>query len=60
MKANNIKAGNINAWNVNANDISYYAVCFAYNHIHCNSIEGRRENSKHFVLEGELIVRGEK
>ena len=65
IKAWDINAGNINAWNINAwdikawdikaGDISYFAVCFAYKNINCKSIEGRRKNSKHFVLDGKLI-----
>ena len=54
IKASNIKAFDINAWNITAKDISYWAVCFAYNSIKCKSIEGRRHNSKHFVLDGKL------
>ena len=70
IAAYNIYADNIDAWNINAaniealdikaNDISYYAVCFAYKNIECNTIKGRRENSRHFVLDGELIVGGKK
>lgn len=65
ISANNIDAWNINAvnidaLNINANTISYYAVCFANKSIHCNSIQGRRANAKHFVLDGELIVGGKK
>ena len=58
IRAWNIKADNINAKNINALDISYYAVCFAYKNIECNSIKGRRKNAKHFVLDGELVVKG--
>ena len=54
--ANDIDAGDINAWNIDANDISYWAVCFAYNSIKCKSITSKRENHKHFVLDGELVV----
>ena len=54
--ANDISAGDINAWNIDANDISYWAVCFAYNSIKCNSITSKRENHKHFVLDGVLEV----
>ena len=50
----NIKAWNIEAWNIKAADISYYAVCFAYNSINCKSIKGRLDNSKHFVLDGTI------
>ena len=54
--ANDISAGDINAWNIEACDISYWAVCFAYNSIKCKSITSIRENHKHFVLDGELVV----
>ena len=54
--ANDIAAGDINAWNIDACDISYWAVCFAYNSIKCKSITSKRENHKHFVLDGELVV----
>ena len=59
--ATNIIARDINAWNINAGDIkaldiSYYAVCFAYNNITCKSIKGCRENDKHFVLDGEIVI----
>lgn len=56
INANNIIARNINANDINARDINYYAVCFAYNNIKCNSIKGRRENAKHFVLDGKIEV----
>ena len=54
--ANDIAAGDINAWNIDACDISYWTVCFAYNSIKCKSITSERENHKHFVLDGELVV----
>ena len=54
--AKDIKALNINAWNIDACDISYWAVCFAYNSIKCKSITSKRENHKHFVLDGKLEV----
>lgn len=56
IKANDIAAGDINAWNIDACNISYYAVCFAYNSIKCKSITSKRENHKHFVLDGKLEV----
>jgi hypothetical protein len=57
-----ISAGDINAWdinarNINAKNIRYYAVCFAYQNIKCKSIKGERENSKHFCLDGEIIIK---
>lgn len=51
-----INANNINAINIKANDISYHAVCFAYQNIKCKSIKGEIENAKHFVLNGKLEV----
>lgn len=56
IKVNNIYCENIEAINIEALDISYYAVCFAYNNIKCKSIKGRRNNAKHFVLDGTLEV----
>ena len=56
IKAMNIEAWDINVWNIEAQDISYYAVCFAYKNIKCNSIIGRRNNAKHFVLDGKLEI----
>ena len=53
----NINAGDIKTCDINAGDISYNAVCFAYNNIECKSITGRRENHKHFVLDGKIIFK---
>lgn len=60
IKACNIEAWDINAWNIEAQDISYYAVCFAYKNIKCKSIKGRRNNARHFVLDGKLEVENDK
>lgn len=60
IKANDIKAMDINAWDIDANNISYFAVCFAYNNIKCKIIKGRRINAKHFVLDGKLELENEK
>ena len=57
--AQDIKAWDINAWDINAENIEYYAVCFAYKNIVCNSIKGTRENCKHFVLDGTIKIKGE-
>ena len=56
IKAYDIKARDINAWDINAWDIIYHAVCFAYQNIECSSIKGRRVNTKHFVLDGEIKI----
>ena len=62
IKAWNIKAWNITAWNIKAENIkaksiSYYAYCISYNNIECESIEGRRNNSFHKCLDGELTIK---
>lgn len=54
--ARDIYACNIAADNIKARNISYFAVCFAYDNIKCNSIIGRRDNAKHFVLDGKLEI----
>lgn len=54
MDRTDVDAWDVNAWDVNAGNISYYAVCFAYHNIKCKSIKGRRDNSKHFVLDGKI------
>ena len=57
IDALNIKALNIKALNINARNISYYAFCVSYNNIECESIEGRRDNSFHKCLDGELTIK---
>lgn len=55
-----INARDINAIDINANNISFYAVCFAYKTFVCNSIEGRRENSKYFCLDSDVVIKSKK
>ena len=57
IKAINIYAWDIKAKNINAFDISFNAICCAYETFVCNSIEGRRENSKYFCLDGEVVIK---
>ena len=54
--ANNVNASDISASEIIAKTIMYNAVCYAYRHIKCNSIEGRYRLSQHFVLLGTLEV----
>ena len=56
INARDIKAWEIKSWDINARNISYRAVCFAYKNIKCKSIQGRRKNAKHFVLDGKLEI----
>ena len=58
LDANDIKVHDINAASINANNINYYAVCYAYENIKCKSIKGRKYNSKHFVLDGNIYIDG--
>ena len=57
INTNNITAYNIYANNIYAGTIDYYAVCFANEDIVCTRISGRRENSKHFCLDGKITIR---
>jgi hypothetical protein len=57
INARDINAWNINAWDIDARNIKYYAVCFAYNNIKCESIKGRKDNCKHFVLDGKIEIK---
>lgn len=55
IKAINIKVVNIlKSITINARFILYQAICLAYSSIKCTSIKGRRENAKHFVLDGKI------
>ena len=56
ISANNISAYNIRATKINAINITYYAICITYEILRCNSIQGRRENSKHFCLDKEVEI----
>ena len=60
INAWDINAGDINARNINAWDISFYAVAFAYLEFKCKSIVGRRESSKYFCLDSEVIIKEKK
>ena len=65
INAKDINACDINAWDINArnidaNKILFLAVCFAYKTFVCNSIKGTRINSKHFCLDSEIVIKGDK
>ena len=55
IEARNIKAGNIEARNIKARDISFWAVAYARLSFSCKSITGRRDNSKYFCLDSEVV-----
>ena len=54
ISAWDIDALNIYAGNIDAGNINYSAVCFAYKTFKCKSVKGRRKNTKHFCLDGEI------
>ena len=60
INARDIQACNINAWDINENNISFYAVCFAYKTFVCNTIRGIRENSKYFCLDSDVVIKSQK
>ena len=60
INALDINAGYVIAENIDANDISYYAVCVAYQNIVCHEIHGRRRNSVHMALDGTIKTGTEK
>ena len=55
IKARDIKARNIEARNIKARDISFWAVAYARLSFSCKSITGRRDNSKYFCLDSEVV-----
>ena len=57
INSRDINSRDINAGNIKANNISFYAVCFAYKTFVCNSIKGRRENSKYFCLDSDVVIK---
>ena len=62
ITACNISAWDINAWDITARDINalginYYASCVSYKNITCESIKGRRDNSFHKCLDGEVTIK---
>ena len=54
INSGNIKACDIEACNINALDIK------ARETFVCESIEGRRENSKYFCLDSEVVIKSQK
>ena len=59
INCHNIDCSDIDCHNIDGHDINYYAICFAYNNIKCKSIVGRRQNARHFVLDGKIEIIGD-
>ena len=60
INAININALDINANAINAKKISYYALCIAYQSFSCENVEGRRHNSIHKCLDGDIVFKKSK
>ena len=48
---------NLECQELKAKNVSYYGVAVAYNSMEVESIEGRRNNSKHFCLDSEIVIK---
>lgn len=57
IKASNIHADDIIADKIDADHIFYFSVCCARESFVCKSIYGKRENSRHFCLDGEIVYK---
>ena len=60
LNCRNLDCRDLNCMDLDCRNLSYYAVAFAYESFKCKSIEGRRNNSKHFCLDSEVIITGGK
>jgi len=60
LDCRNLNCGDLDCWNLKAKKVLYYAVAFAYNNMEVESIKGRRENCKHFCLDGQITIKDEK
>ena len=56
ITARDITARDINACDITAKNIEFYAVCFSYKTFVCDSVKGRRENSKYFCLDSKVVI----
>ena len=57
INARDIDALNIDAYFIDARNISYFAFCIAYQTFTCESVKGRRHNSSHKCLDGDIVIR---
>jgi len=60
LNCRNLDCRDLNCMDLDCRNLSYYAVAFAYESFKCKSIEGRRNNSKHFCLDSEVKITGGK
>ena len=58
LNCGNLDCRDLNCMDLDCRNLSYYAVAFAYESFKCKSIEGRRNNSKHFCLDSEVKITG--
>jgi len=59
LNCRNLDCRDLNCMDLHCRNLSYYAVAFAYESFKCKSVVGRRNNSKHFCLDSEVIITGE-
>ena len=60
LDCGNLNCEDLNCRDLNCEDLSYYAIAVAYYKFKCKSVVGRRNNSKHFCLDSEVIITGGK
>ncbi len=60
LKCHNLDCLDLECENLDCMNLSYFAVAIAYKSFKCNSVKGKRKNSKHFCLDSEIEITGEK
>jgi hypothetical protein len=60
LNCKDLDCRDLNCENLNCRNLSYYAVAFAYESFKCKSVKGRRNNSKHFCLDSEVKIKGDR
>jgi hypothetical protein len=60
LNCQNLNCWDLNCQNLDCGDLDYYAIAVAYYKSKCESVKGRRSNSKHFCLDSEVIITGDK
>jgi len=56
LNCRNLICWDLNCQNLNCRDISFYAVAVAYRTFDCESIKGRRPNSKYLCLDSDVVI----
>ena len=56
IDAKNLRAFNIYAQNIKSYMIDFSIVCLAHKKIICKTINGKRENSRYFCLDSDVVI----